>query len=94
MPDPLPIESAQYTHPANLSTDVTYTNGKVMAVPSNESNRHFRQLVEWVDQGGVIAPYETPPEPDPETDTEKMERINSLSVGQMRDVLGIVGGGP
>mgnify|MGYP003148858867 FL=1 len=33
---------------------VTYTNGKLSAVPMDELNKQYRQVLKWVEEGGVI----------------------------------------
>jgi hypothetical protein len=33
---------------------VTYDNGTVLQVPHNEENRHYQEILEWVENGGVI----------------------------------------
>ena len=33
---------------------VTYTDGTEWSVPHSEANRHYREILEWVENGGVI----------------------------------------
>jgi antitoxin component YwqK of YwqJK toxin-antitoxin module len=33
---------------------VTYTNGKLSAVPMDEENKQYRDVLKWVENGGVI----------------------------------------
>jgi hypothetical protein len=86
------IESARYTEPDNSKITVVYTTHE-KSIPANESNRHYIELMEWVGEGGMIEPYQPPPPPPVETDTEKMERVNGLTVAEMRVVLGVPGSG-
>ena len=33
---------------------ITYSNGKTVAVPHAEDNRHYQDILEWVANGGTI----------------------------------------
>jgi hypothetical protein len=33
---------------------ITFDNEVVMLVPHNEANRHYQEILEWVENGGVI----------------------------------------
>lgn len=33
---------------------VTYTNGKLSAVPMDELNKQYREVLKWVEEGGEI----------------------------------------
>ena len=33
---------------------VTYDNGTVLQVPHDTANRHYQEILEWVENGGVI----------------------------------------
>ena len=33
---------------------VTYSNGEILWVAHNEANRHYQEILEWVENGGVI----------------------------------------
>ena len=33
---------------------VIYTDGTEWSVPHNEANRHYQEILEWVENGGVI----------------------------------------
>lgn len=33
---------------------VILTNGEILFVPHNEGNRHYQEILEWVENGGVI----------------------------------------
>ena len=33
---------------------VTYENRTILQVPHNEANRHYQEILEWVENGGVI----------------------------------------
>ena len=57
----------------DASFQVTIDN-KVLIVPDDMSNRHRMMIQEWVNDGGVIAPYITPPLPTP---TERIATITS-----------------
>ena len=53
------IEEVAYQH--DSMTDerideliVTYTNGKISAVPMNEQNKQYREVLKWVEDGGEI----------------------------------------
>jgi hypothetical protein len=34
--------------------DATYSDGVTRTVPINEANRHYQDILEWVENGGVI----------------------------------------
>jgi hypothetical protein len=34
--------------------DATYLDGVTRTVPINEANRHYQDILEWVENGGVI----------------------------------------
>jgi hypothetical protein len=61
------IESAAYADAYESSITVTI-DGIAMSVPANPLNRHWRELADWVAQGGVIEPYIAPPESPPPRD--------------------------
>lgn len=42
---------------------VTLTDGTVLHVPDDTSNRHRRALQEWTDAGGTLDPADPPPVP-------------------------------
>ena len=33
---------------------VTWNDGTISSVPHNEANRHYQEILEWVENGGVI----------------------------------------
>ena len=33
---------------------ITYSNGKTVAVPHSEENRHYQEILEWVAEGNTI----------------------------------------
>ena len=33
---------------------VTYSSGEILWVAHNEENRHYQEILEWVENGGVI----------------------------------------
>ena len=33
---------------------VTYSSGEILWVAHNEANRHYQEILEWVENGGVI----------------------------------------
>tara|TARA_R100001086_G_C11675222_1_gene214088 strand:- start:33 stop:203 length:171 start_codon:yes stop_codon:yes gene_type:complete len=33
---------------------INYANGKTVAVPHSEENRHYQEILEWVANGGTI----------------------------------------
>ena len=33
---------------------VIYSNGEILWVAHNEANRHYQEILEWVENGGVI----------------------------------------
>ena len=33
---------------------VILTNGEILFVPHNEANRHYQEILEWIENGGVI----------------------------------------
>jgi antitoxin component YwqK of YwqJK toxin-antitoxin module len=33
---------------------LTYENGEIWDVPHSEDNRHYQEILEWVENGGVI----------------------------------------
>jgi hypothetical protein len=85
------IQSARFSDPEHNTVSVVYP-GLELSVPTNESNRHFRELMAWAAEGNAIAPYEAP-QPGPlMTDAEVLEAATGLTVDQMRDVLGVKGG--
>jgi len=51
------ITSAKYVKDEsdeNVSVTVTYENGEVWSVPVSGSNRHYREVEEWVADGNSI----------------------------------------
>ncbi len=60
------ISSVVRTGPtANSAVAVTMDDGNVLGVPDSSDNRHWRQVQEWVADGGMIAPYVPPAPEDP-----------------------------
>ena len=43
-----PIDASQYVY------IITYNDGTIVSVPHNENNRHYQEILEWVENGGVI----------------------------------------
>ena len=37
-----------------LNYEVTFEDGTISSVPHNEENRHYQEILEWVENGGVI----------------------------------------
>ena len=37
-----------------VSLQLTYSNGEKYSVPLDEANRHYQEILEWVENGGVI----------------------------------------
>jgi hypothetical protein len=33
---------------------INYSNGKTVAVPHSEANRHYQEILEWVAEGNTI----------------------------------------
>jgi CO dehydrogenase/acetyl-CoA synthase delta subunit len=33
---------------------IVQTDGKILDVPHSEANRHYQEILEWVENGGVI----------------------------------------
>ena len=58
------------------SFKVALDSGEVLSVPDDFGNRHRKMIKEWVDDGGVIAPYVVPPLP---TDEERLDIAFSSS---------------
>lgn len=52
------VEKIYYTINGNLVFQNKYklieTNGKIWIVPHNEENGHYQEILEWVENGGVI----------------------------------------
>ena len=45
----------KYYSPEGLfAYKVTLHDGTVWTVPNNEANRHYQEILEWVENGGVI----------------------------------------
>lgn len=42
---------------------VTLTDGTILSVPDDLSNRYRRALQEWLDAGGTLGPADPPPPP-------------------------------
>lgn len=53
------IEEARYQEDGSILASV---DGVVLTVPDDPGNRHRQMLAEWQAAGGVILPYEPPPE--------------------------------
>ena len=34
--------------------EIVTNNGLLISVPHNEANRHYQEILEWVENGGVI----------------------------------------
>ena len=34
--------------------EVTFVDGTISFVPHNKANRHYQEILEWVENGGVI----------------------------------------
>ena len=43
-------ENSQFTN----TYKVVYTDNSEVFVPHNEENRHYQEILEWVENGGVI----------------------------------------
>ena len=43
-----PIDVSQFVY------IITYNDGTIVSVPHNEDNRHYQEILEWVENGGVI----------------------------------------
>ena len=43
-----PIDVSQFVY------IITYNDGTIVSVPHNENNRHYQEILEWVENGGVI----------------------------------------
>ena len=37
-----------------VSLQLTYSNGEKYSVPLDEANRQYQEILEWVENGGVI----------------------------------------
>jgi len=52
------VEKIYYTVDGNLVFQDKYklieTNNKIWIVPHNEENSHYQEILEWVENGGVI----------------------------------------
>ena len=52
------IQSAEYKYSQlsgqKVCVEVIYIDGKVWSVPMDEENRHYQEILEWVENGGVI----------------------------------------
>lgn len=57
------ISTVIYTDENNTSISVTFDDGKQLSVPMDAANRHWQQVQEWVNDGGVIGAYVVPPAP-------------------------------
>jgi len=44
----------QYLEGEHTSYKVVLDDGKILLVPHNEENRHYQEILEWVENGGVI----------------------------------------
>lgn len=43
-----PIDASQFVY------IITYNDETIVSVPHNEENRHYQEILEWVENGGVI----------------------------------------
>jgi len=75
------IESAQYTNEEQTSVSVTYDDGKILSVPVAQGNRHYQELMEWLEQGNTIQSY-VAPTPPPKTRFSSREFLKRLSPQQ------------
>jgi len=51
------IQTVEKTYDINNNHNgyrVTFTDGTISNVPHNEANRHYQEILEWVENGGVI----------------------------------------
>ena len=66
------IQSAKPTRDAS-GFIVTLTDGTVLSVPDDPTNRHRRLLQAWIDGGGILDPAD--PAPTPPTNDEIYDRV-------------------
>ena len=53
------ITEARYTDGFSVSFNVTFDDGRVVSIPSHPSHTHYdKDVEEFLDGGGVIAPYD------------------------------------
>ncbi len=57
------ITSAKYNEAGSI---LTVIDDMEMIVPDDMTNRHRQMIAEWESTGGVIDPYEAPPQPVPQ----------------------------
>lgn len=55
------ITTVQFADEDNLSVSATI-NGQVYFIPVDSRNRHWQMVLEWVQQGNTIQPYQAPVE--------------------------------
>jgi hypothetical protein len=57
-----------------------------MSIPAVGGNRHYREVLDWVEAGGVIEPYEAPPPPPVTTVTPRQARLALSAAGLLPTV--------
>ena len=69
------ISSAIYTTEDNNQVKVTYDSGDILFVPVDDQNRHYKEVLEWVDDGNTITAWAYAPSL-PEAKTKKIDEVD------------------
>ena len=48
------IVTKKYNEDNTFNYEVVYQDGNVWTVPHDTANRHYQEILEWVENGGVI----------------------------------------
>ncbi len=74
------ISSAIYTTEDNDQVKVTYDSGDILFVPVDTGNRHYVEVLEWVDAGNTITAWAYAPSL-PEAKTQKITEVKQEAGG-------------
>ena len=69
------ISSVIYTTEDNNQVKVTYDTGDILFVPVDDQNRHYKEVLEWVDDGNTITAWAYAPSL-PEAKTKKIDEVD------------------
>lgn len=83
------ITEAEYTTPESDNIKTTYDNGDILFVPVDTGNRHYSEVLAWVDAGNSIDPYVEPPPEPALNNAEKLENATGLTIEEIKVVLDI-----